>query len=327
MLAETREVTLPTPSPSRPVVTKSGISVGSVVGPGAFLAEIAGTPVLAFQSPFGSYRDLATGDVGPDVRELQGNLTRVGRRVPTNGTLTPATMVALRNLYRQAGYALPERPVPAEPGAPATPAAEGAAVPSAAPPPAPITTPFLPASWWVGIPTLPATVAAPGFVVGQDLGVTPAKLAISTGQPVLDASLPPGSAVVAAGMHVRFEPTEGSPVEATVETATPGGPGDGGATPQANADTSTVIRLRESLDPSLVGRSGRITVILLAADAVLAAPLAALTSADNGAPALRVRVDGTTRTIPVQLGAQAQGWVEVRGSDPALQPGVDVVVG
>lgn len=88
------------------VVTKRTLSPGDTVGAGSVISEVNGRPIFVLPGKFAFYRDLAKGDAGPDVRQLQTGLRAAGFASPVTGTLGKATLSAVQRMYRAAGYAL-----------------------------------------------------------------------------------------------------------------------------------------------------------------------------------------------------------------------------
>lgn len=100
------------------VVTAHPSAAGAAVGAGAVVVEVNGAPVFLLPGAFPFYRDIALGDSGPDVRQLQQGLRRAGFDIAADGTLGPATRGAVENLYRNAGHTAPSAGVTSEVSAP-----------------------------------------------------------------------------------------------------------------------------------------------------------------------------------------------------------------
>ncbi|GIG20839.1 hypothetical protein Cch01nite_15630 [Cellulomonas chitinilytica] len=87
------------------VVTAAPLAPGASVVPGTVVLEVNGRPVFALPGAFPFYRDLSTGDTGPDVEQLQRALKGLGHlRGRTTGTFDAATEAAVRRMYKAAGY-------------------------------------------------------------------------------------------------------------------------------------------------------------------------------------------------------------------------------
>lgn len=90
------------------VVTGKAPEVGSELQARAVALEIAGRPVFVLPGGLPAYRTLRAGMSGPDVRQLKRALRAVGIDVPSRGDrFDRATAVAVRELYREAGYTAP----------------------------------------------------------------------------------------------------------------------------------------------------------------------------------------------------------------------------
>lgn len=86
------------------VVTGAGAGAGQTVSAGAKLLEVNGRPLVALPGSFPLYRDLAEGDEGPDVRELQQGLDAAGLDVTADGIFGKSTTQAVELLYSRLGY-------------------------------------------------------------------------------------------------------------------------------------------------------------------------------------------------------------------------------
>lgn len=129
-----------------------------------------------------------------------------------------------------------------------------------------------------------------------------------------------------------------APVGAKVQLSLPGGGVTDGTVAQVGAVTEVdgkdgakllKIPLAISLDDPAVaegldgiGVSGEVTAVIR--EDALTVPVASLLATSDGGHAVEVRADGTTRIVPIQLGAFADGFVEVTGGE--LRDGDDVVV-
>lgn len=91
------------------VVTARPLAVGRTVQAGGVLTEIESHPVFVFPGKFPFYRDLARGDQGADVAQLQSGLRAAGHPVPhgETGTFGDATAAAVKALYSAAHYPTP----------------------------------------------------------------------------------------------------------------------------------------------------------------------------------------------------------------------------
>jgi len=124
--AASRTVNLTLPPDPRAVVTATSTAPGGTVAAGQEILAVNGRPVLALPGSFPGWRDLREGDTGPDVAQLQEGLRQAGHAIRTgeNGSFGPATVRAVRALYRAAGAApileTTQTTDPAHPDVPAT---------------------------------------------------------------------------------------------------------------------------------------------------------------------------------------------------------------
>lgn len=91
------------------VVTGVPLQRGTSITAGAVVLEMDGRPLIVLPGAFPYYRDLAVGDSGPDVRQLQVGLAAAGLQVDADGNLGAGTADALQSLYTRAGYKSPEQ--------------------------------------------------------------------------------------------------------------------------------------------------------------------------------------------------------------------------
>lgn len=91
----------------RPVITAVDKSVGDEVAEGDVLLAVSGRPVVALGGSVPAYRDLRPGLDGPDVRQLQDALVRLGylRAQYADGTFGAQTKTAVTRLYQDRGFA------------------------------------------------------------------------------------------------------------------------------------------------------------------------------------------------------------------------------
>lgn len=100
-------VVLPAQSGDVSVITKSPLKKGDSLSAGALVVEINGQPLFYLPGRFVYYRDIYTGDRGPDVEQLQRALSAAGYNVTPDGVAGGQTLRAMRQLYANAGYKLP----------------------------------------------------------------------------------------------------------------------------------------------------------------------------------------------------------------------------
>jgi peptidoglycan hydrolase-like protein with peptidoglycan-binding domain len=170
------------------IVTKIYLPPGNFVQPGSVIIEVAGRPFFVFPGTVPAYRDLAPGESGNDVAQLQAGLAEIGYSIggDTSGTYGPGTAAAVAAYYHAIGYQVPA--VQAGPKQD-----RGAAVPL---------------SEIMFVPHFPAQVVKLGGSVGSV--VNGSLVTLSLGSPAIRGQLNPAfGSLVRAGMHVTVT-TQGS---------------------------------------------------------------------------------------------------------------------
>jgi|GEM_PF-1383297 len=74
------------------------------------IIEVSGRPVFALKGAVPAYRDLADGDSGEDVRQLQTALRDCGYNIRADGYYGDQTAAAIKEMYKNAGYVAPTSP-------------------------------------------------------------------------------------------------------------------------------------------------------------------------------------------------------------------------
>lgn len=93
------------------VLTRQPPAPGDEVQEGDVIGEVSGRPLIVLAGEIPSYRDLSPGSVGPDVRQLEESLARLGRDPgPIDGVYDDALDAAVRGLYQSLGYQAPDPP-------------------------------------------------------------------------------------------------------------------------------------------------------------------------------------------------------------------------
>ena len=282
---------------------------GSVVRPGGTLYRLDDRPVVLMDGAVPAYRRMAAGTGrGPDVRQLEANLVALGfgSGVVVDGRYATATATAVKRWQRAVGLR-------------ATGAVElGSVV-------------FMRgarriagARTTVGAPTTAgAEVVATTSsrrVVQVELDVAKQTLARRGAQVVV--TLPDGSAargrVASVGRAAHAKDSSGG-------DGAGGGDAGGGGSDSDELVVDVTIALRS------VRRLGRldqapVTVVFERAVArhVLSVPVTALLARPGGRYAVEVLGAGIRRTVAVQTGSFADGYVAIRGR--GLRPGAKVVV-
>ena len=91
------------------IVTRVPVTAGQQVAEGDVLLEVAERPTMMLVGVMPMYRNLAPGDSGQDVGQLNDALRRMGMSSPNSSSFTAQTSAAIRGLYARAGYP-PPRP-------------------------------------------------------------------------------------------------------------------------------------------------------------------------------------------------------------------------
>lgn len=306
--------------PARLMVTGVYAHPGQSVRAAQVLVEYSGRPVFALKGDVPAYRDLAFGERGKDIAQLQASLQSLGQSTAPDprGVFGSGTEKAVEWLYRRLGYPAPVSPA-GEPAAQA----------------------MVPASEVVFVPDVPARVVSVPVRVGDP--VKGPVVTLARGEMTLTGRLDPSrQGLVTAGMKAQvLAETTGVQAEGTVESV--GGlvvPGDkaadgadGAPADAAGGDAAYLpltVRPATVWDPAFVGLDVRVTITAAATSrAVLAVPEAAISAgADTRTTVTVVGTGGAKRVVPVTTGVSADGLVEVTPpSGAVLAPGEKVVVG
>lgn len=267
--------------------------LGEELKEGSVALVVSGQPVLVLQGDQPTYRDLAEGASGQDVRQLEAGLFRLGHNPgPQDGKFDRATRNAVVSLFNAVGFG---------PGSGNVAANE-----------------------LVFFPKLPVRVdevsvkagAAPD---GPVMTVTNPQVTVASSLSAEDAKL------VKEGVAAALEdPDRGIRVTGTVSrVATKPGTDD------VEAQRYYLEVIPTDPPPSVTGSAVVVTIAVRSTEAeVLAAPLAALsTSADRTTRVEVLGSDGVTRSVQVKPGLSAKGMVEISPVDGTLVAGDQVVVG
>ncbi len=334
-------------------LTRMPEKAGDRVKPGHVIAEIDGRPVIVLRGRLPAYRDLHEGDHGPDVGQLQRELTGFGYAdYDARGYFGASTALALLLFYRHLGYDAPiyhpkvarAPATAAEPTVPpwADPAAHWIAVRQTATVYG-IPSAYLPRSEVVFIPSRSALVTSVGGRVGDLVGGS-AVLTLATGDPYVTADLTAHQAALARrGMSASI--VAASPILVTARgTVTRIGllPPVGGPPLRGYP---VLVKPRRALPQSMIGASVRVTLAApVTSEPVLTVPVAAIVSTGRGlanhGPANhglanhggtgQVVVLRNGRRVRVQIftGPTADGLVAVQPVNPGtLRSGDRVLIG
>lgn len=267
------------------VVTRQPVSPGQSVSAGAVVLEVSGRPVFLIPGAFPFYRDITSGDSGPDVSQLQQGLVAAGYDVEVDGRFGAGTAAVVSQLYRDAGYTSPTGEAPST-GTPAT-------APSL----------VVPASEFVVTSAVPALLVSTS-AVGEQLP-DGASLQLASGPLVAKAlvsdsllgSIPEGAVGVAR--------VPDGDVDVTLSAV---GPRD-----DETGESAVEFTPASALDEALVGTTVVIVIELnrVAENALLVPSRSVVPNGVNDAVVSKALPDGTFRLVPVREIAQLSGRTAV----------------
>jgi hypothetical protein len=292
---------------AQPIVTRIFLRPGSAVRPGEPILEVAGRPVFVFHGTYPAYRDLAPGESGPDVAQLQANLQALG--YPTgsdsSGVFGAGTSAAVAAFYQNIGYSAP----------PAGGSPKGHRA-------------MVPLSEFMFVPSFPASVASLGAKVGGT--ASGSLVTLSMGRPGIKGQLNPADArLVRPGIAVTItDPVtgrarKGRVVSISTRTKTKGSISGG-------IYLSMKVHPDHPLPPSMVGQNLSLTISAAhSSGPVLTVPEAAVfASADGGTYVSKVTGAHSQEKIAVRVGITGGGLVQVTPLHAgALTAGAVVVTG
>jgi peptidoglycan hydrolase-like protein with peptidoglycan-binding domain len=286
------------------VVTAVTAAVGEQLNAGAVVTEVNGRPVIVLPGEFRAYRDLAPGDSGTDVSQLQRGLTAAGFSVPDTGFFGELTAAAVEQMYEAVDYDTSTiESAPTEVG---TVDVAGA---TAAPPVAPPPTVVVLQTELLMLPSLPATVESVP-AMGTEQSAEP-KLAVWSGTPVARATVPGGVAALWAVETTGTVAVDGISVPVKVTTVQLGAEGE---------DSFVTV---ESTDPAAptplewLGKAGIISADLetIAEDALIV-PTSAIVGQGKKATVFVQKKNGSFVQIDVREIGALEGRSAVEVADP-----------
>jgi HlyD family secretion protein len=339
-------------------ISKLDVKAGETVRNGELIAEIDGAPMFVLSGSVPAWRDLAAGETGPDVAELQKALAALGYsdEGDTSGYYGVGTEDAVSAFYQHLGYTVPTAATAS--GTTGAGAAAGA------------TGPQVPQGDVLFLPALPATVIAVNGAVGQQAGSPFLELSAS-GALTLTGELPPSYASqIKTGLKVQIydqatgiraagtvaalsTATQTLPVGTTVDiggsnspgttgsSGTSGSSGSSGSSGTSNGSGDTgggsgsslfvpvTVTPSAPLPAALNGENVLVTVETGQTEgAVLTVPVAAIVTTASGQSSVTVVAAGGKQTkVPVTPGLSANGYVQVTPvTAGALTAGDTVVV-
>ncbi len=311
-------------------ISKLDVAVGATITNGRQLAEIDGQPLFALAGTVPAWGDLAPGESGPDVTELQKALASLGYYGDgdTPGYFGSATEYAVSLYYEHLGY---------------TPPSTGG----------------VPAADVVFLPSLPATVVAVNGAAGEQPGQPFLELA-ARGSLTLTGELPPAYAgQVKSGLKVTtYDEVTGIHATGTVAdlgtaaTVAPTGTvvniasassstGSASASSSSSSSSSSAsssgateflpltVHPSKPLASALNGENVLVTVETGQTEGpVLTVPVAAIVTTASGTSYVTVvGAQGKQAEVPVTPGISENGYVQVTPLHPgALAAGDHVVV-
>lgn len=317
------------------VVTGMYVRAGQSVSSGNVIAEVSDRPVYVLQGPLPLWRDLAPGESGKDVMELQTALARLGFSAgyDSYGYFGPGTEAAVRSFYARIGYSPPVKIyAPAAPAPSPSPTASTAASHSPGTTAEsgsgqPVYEAIVPMSeaWFVS--GLPARVLSVGAHEGDESPSSLVKL-VEGGLQLTGQLDPSEVSLIRAGLRVSiFSQITG--YRGTGDVASVGEEVNASAVNGGAAYVPVGIRPSGEWPDSLNGQNVEITITAATSGKpVLAVPVAAVSSDASGQTEIVLEEgDGRERTVHVETGMSADGYVAVSDAASALTPGELVVVG
>jgi peptidoglycan hydrolase-like protein with peptidoglycan-binding domain len=281
---------------------------GSTVRRGRPLFAVSGQPVRLLYGSLPAWRPFAPGmTAGPDVRQLQRNLTALGFDAgPADGVFGWSTELAVRQ-WQQATGLLPVTGT--------IQLGEVAFLPG----PLRVTT----TSAQLGAPVAAGTTVVSGtsLTPGVKVWLAPGGTAVRPGDHVL-VTMPDGT-TVAPGTVTAVGSVATAPD--TASGATPNGGAGSGSSGGQSAAVPITITIGAAVPAGLDQAPVQVAITAQHADNVLAIPVTALLATPGGGYAVRLSGSGS-QLIPVTTGLfdAATGLVEVTGS--GLAPGLAVEV-
>lgn len=291
------------------VVTKIYRPPGSAVEPGNVVIEVAGRPLFLLPGTVPAYRDMAPGESGADIAQLQAGLESLGFSIgsDSSGVYGTGTGAAVAAFYRSLGYTVPMVPIgPKAHRGPEVPLAE-----------------------IMFVPRFPAHVVKLGGKVGSV--VSGSLVTLSMGSPAIEGQLNPAyGSLVRPGMHLRItaQGTAAS-VRGVVTSVTR-------RTETAHSISGGIyfpMRIKPSRPlPASMGPGQDVTLSINAARTsapMLAVPEAALFGGPDGKDYVsRVTGPESAAKVQVLVVTEGDGLVGVRpAAATALKPGDLVVTG
>jgi peptidoglycan hydrolase-like protein with peptidoglycan-binding domain len=323
----------------RSVYTDILLAPGQTVVNGDIVAEVSGRPVFAIRGEFPFYRDLHTGDSGPDVRQLQQALQEIVGLPRSTGTMNASTAHAIDKLYARSGYRSTREPAPTTntPSKP-SPSPHGyvdSKAESTTTTQAGSSRVFMSSADFLVVAKMPITVKEVGAQVGADATGDIATTIV--GSPRIVVDVPPARQFEVSlwGSSVKGLATIGAQAfsvtldtRATAPTFQPspsGSPND----PKASSTVSAVFLASSTDLARVVGQTATVDVTLReSAPGSLILPLSGLWTDSTGQTSIRLVERGIeSASIPVHVSLVVDGMAAVSSNDSRLRVGAFVLTG
>lgn len=249
---------------------------GEQIEAGSEVVRIDGRPMVAVEGEWPFWRALKVGVAGSDVEQLQRILAAAGLQPDGDGRFAEATQESLQQWQEQHRYPDPDGEL--------------------------LLNDMLVGAWPKRVDAVSVTVGefvGPGAILARQSGLTP--------QVRVDLT-PTDRARVSQGDEVSIEAP--GVIEAVVGTLTsidetPTTQEDGSLLYFATASVPSEVELTD-------GAQTRVSILTGRATGVLAVPLSAIVSGEDGQAAVRVVRSSGVALVGVDLGITSGAWVEVR---------------
>jgi hypothetical protein len=280
----------------QPIVTRLPVHPQARLREGDVIAEVAGRPSVVLRGAIPMYRDLKTGTVGADVAQFQRALIRQGYALFDHaGYFGASTGAAAAAFFRSRGYGTTFlRPSGDD-------ATRKATRPKA------ITVPGASVAY---LRTLPTTVSRVSTSVGEELNG--ALLHVATGSPLIRATIDPEQvSTIHRGMRAVIASGSRRAHARVIHVSVSQGGGSAFVTIAARRRTRR-LPVGEQVPVTIqIGRSH---------GSVWSVPFSAVFTRADGSTIIRTRTGGERRTVVVDLGFSAHGYVAIRPvAGPALR--------
>jgi len=287
---------------------------GKKIDEGDVAIEISGRPIFVIRGRLPSYRDIPPDAEGPDVKQLQESLRRLGllRGEHRTGVFDRATRKALADLYRTRGYKTAQSTEPAPDPAPTRRGPDE---------PRPWDSLVALRSELLAVSSLPVEVSRRGLSLGKV--VKPGDIVLQGGRPELSCTSrdQPGTKV-RVGTRVEIRRKDGRTEQGRVTAVVAAKPAAEEETGRFEGGPEIKVSSRRSLSAG-TDYTGVIVLDESPADS-LVVPASALWARSGGVTVVRVLRNGRETEIPVEPGFEVDGAVAVSGD--GLHEGDEVLV-